>query len=84
MFRQKITDADRILATVLDQRKLCDQHTLAELFGVSRGTIRNAIDDVLPLLQHNGHTITPSTHRFTTATEIFTFIATNKDYETPS
>ncbi len=84
MFRQKITDADRILATVLDQRKLCDQHTLAELFGVSRGTIRNAIDDVLPLLQHNGHTITPSTRRFATATEIFTFIATNKNHETPS
>nr|WP_325098775.1 ISAzo13 family transposase [Nocardia gipuzkoensis] len=84
VFRQKITDADRILATVLDQRKLCDQHTLAELFGVSRGTIRNAIDDVAPLLQQDGHTTTPSARRFATATEIFAFITANKNHETPS
>src|SRR6266480_1921537 len=53
VFRQKITDADRILATVLSQRRLCNQQTLADLFGTSRGTIRNAIDDVLPLLEED-------------------------------
>jgi hypothetical protein len=69
VFRQKITDADRILATVLDQRQLCNQHTLAELFGVSRGTVRNAIDDVAPLLEQHGYVATPSPHRFATAAE---------------
>ncbi|MFI2478818.1 hypothetical protein [Nocardia xishanensis] len=75
MFRQKITDADRILATVLAGRQLCDQHTLAELFGVSRGTIRNAIDDVAPLLEQDGFVATPSTRQFATATDIFTHVA---------
>ncbi len=60
VFAQKITDADRILATVLDQRRLCGQQTLANLFGVSRGTIRNAIDDVQPLLQADGYTAVPA------------------------
>jgi DNA-binding transcriptional regulator YdaS (Cro superfamily) len=84
VFRQKITDADRILATVLAQRQLCDQHTLAELFGVSRGTIRNAIDDVLPLLRQHGFIATPSTHQFATATEILAFGTQKKSHETPS
>jgi hypothetical protein len=73
VFRQKITDADRILATVLNQRQLCDQQTLADLFGVSRGTVRNAIDDVLPLLQQHGYTPTPSPHHFTDAAEVLAF-----------
>ena len=84
LFRQKITDADRILATVLDQRKLCDQQTLAELFGVSRGTIRNAIDDVLPLLQHDGLVTTPSTRQFATAAEIFDLTTPENGDTSPS
>jgi DNA-binding transcriptional regulator YdaS (Cro superfamily) len=59
MFRQKMTDANRILATVLSQRRLCNQQTLADLFTTSRATIRNAIDDVLPLLQEDGYLPTP-------------------------
>jgi DNA-binding transcriptional regulator YdaS (Cro superfamily) len=74
VFRQKITDADRILATVLAQRQLCDQQVLADLFAVSRGTIRNAIDDVVPLLDQNGYTPNPAAHQFATATEILTFV----------
>lgn len=84
LFRQKITDADRILATVLGQRKLCDQHTLAELFGVSRGTIRNAIDDVAPLLEQDGFITTASARQFATATELFTHIVPGKDHESTS
>ncbi|MFC7388456.1 ISAzo13 family transposase [Sphaerisporangium rhizosphaerae] len=84
VFRQKITDADRILATVLAQRQLCDQQTLADLFGVSRGTIRNAIDDVLPLLKQDGYISTPATHRFTTATELLASVSAAHDSETPS
>lgn len=73
VFRQKITDADRILATVLSKRKLCSLETLAELFGVSRGTIRNAMYDVVPLLNEDGFTATPSQQRFSTAGEIWAF-----------
>ncbi len=75
VFRQKITDADRILATLLAQRQLCDQQVLADLFGVSRGTIRNAIDDVLPLLEQAGHAPTPSPKQFATAAEILAVLA---------
>jgi transposase/DNA-binding transcriptional regulator YdaS (Cro superfamily) len=74
VFRQKITDADRILATVLAQRQLCDQQVLADLFGVSRGTIRNAIDDVRPLLDQDGYVPTPAQHQFATAAEILASI----------
>jgi DNA-binding transcriptional regulator YdaS (Cro superfamily) len=75
LFRQKITDADRILATVLAQRNLCDQQALANLFGVSRGTIRNAIQDVRPLLEQDRHAVTPTQRRFATAADILQFVA---------
>ena len=44
-----------ILATVLAQHRLYDQQTLADLFGVRRRTIRNAINEVLPLLNQYGY-----------------------------
>ncbi|MEU9891550.1 ISAzo13 family transposase [Sphaerisporangium sp. NPDC051011] len=84
VFRQKITDADRILATVLAQRQLCDQQTLADLFGVSRGTIRNAIDDVLPQLKQDGYIPTPATRRFTSATELLAAVSAAHDGDTPT
>src|SRR5262249_55599101 len=70
VFRQKISDADRILATVLSQRRLCNQQTLADLFGTSRGTIRNAVDDVLPLLEDDGYHATPADRYYRTADEL--------------
>ncbi|MDX3372703.1 ISAzo13 family transposase, partial [Streptomyces sp. ME02-6987-2C] len=82
LFRQKITDADRILATVLSQRGLCDQQTLADLFGVSRGTIRNAIDDVRPLLDQDQSVVTSAGRRFTAATEVLKFVTA--EGETPA
>jgi hypothetical protein len=81
VFRQKITDADRILATVLSQRDLCDQQTLADLFGVSRGTIRNAIKDVQPLLEQDTHVPTCAERRFATANDLLASLA--GDSETP-
>ena len=83
VFRQKITDADRILATVLDQRRLCDQQTLANLFGVSRGTIRNAIDDVQPLLQADGYTAVPAPQQYATAATLIASIPNETEHETP-
>ncbi|MEU8718684.1 HTH domain-containing protein [Streptomyces sp. NPDC048663] len=81
VLRQKITDADRILATVLSRRDLCTQQTLADLFGVSRGTIRNAIDDVRPLLEQDTHVPTLAERRFATAAEVRASVA--EDSETP-
>jgi hypothetical protein len=83
VFRQKITDADRVLATVLAARKLCSPGTLADLFGVSRGTIHNAIDDVLPLLHEHGRVPVPSDHRFADAAGILEYVATAHDPESP-
>jgi Rhodopirellula transposase DDE domain len=70
VFRQKITDADRILATVLSQRQLCNQQTLADLFGTSRATIRNAIRDVQPLLEEHGYLATPATSYYRTPADL--------------
>jgi transposase len=59
VFTQKITPDERILATVLYQRRLCSQDTLADLFHVSRRTIGNVIREVGPALTQDGYTPTP-------------------------
>lgn len=41
---------------------------------MSRGTIRNAIDDVLPLLEEDGFQLPPSPVRLRTKAEVLTFI----------
>ena len=63
VFTQKITPDERILATVLYQRGLCSQDTLADLFEVSRRTIGNVIRDVSPALTQDGHAPTPLEQR---------------------
>lgn len=70
VFRQKITDSDRILATILYRRRVCGLDTLAELFDVCRNTLRNAINDVLPILDDRRITITPAEHRHATSTDL--------------
>ncbi|MFE9174466.1 ISAzo13 family transposase [Streptomyces kebangsaanensis] len=70
VFRQKITDSDRILATILYRRRICGLDTLAELFGVCRSTLWNAINDVLPVLDDHRLAITPAEHRYATAADV--------------
>ncbi|WP_369394728.1 ISAzo13 family transposase [Streptomyces sp. CG1] len=70
VFRQKITDGDRILATILYRRRVCTLETLAELFGICRSTLWNAVNDVLPILDDRRVTITPAEHRHPTATDL--------------
>ena len=67
VFRQKITDAERILAAVLYQRGACTRQALADLFEVSPRTIGNALLEVRPLLEQYGHLDTPAKTRFSTA-----------------
>lgn len=70
VFRQKMTDGDRILATILYRRRVCGLDPLAELFGVCRSTLWNAIKDVLPILDARRIDITPAEHRHTTAADL--------------
>lgn len=67
VFPQKICDADRFLVAVLYQRGLCGRQVLADLFDVTRRTIRNITEDVLPLLEQHGYSIQPAGMRFRTA-----------------
>ena len=70
MFTQKITDAERVLAAVLYQRKLCTQDTLAELFEVSRRTIGDVVREVGPILTQDGFTPTPAATRFASPADL--------------
>jgi hypothetical protein len=86
IFMQKITDAERVLATVLHRRGLGTHDTLAELFEVSRRTIGGVLREVGPLLDQHGYVATPAATRFTTATELLASLpATHpNDTDTPA
>ena len=85
VFTQKITDAERVLATVLYQRRVCTQDILAELFEVSRRTIGNLVREVSPILAQDGYVATPDAPRFTTATALLSSLtATTLDASTPT
>lgn len=84
VFRQKICDADRFLVAVLYQRGLCGRQVLADLFGVTRGTIRTISEDVLPLLEKHGYRIQPAGMRFTTATAMLNAVAPPDAPTTPA
>lgn len=77
--KDKLTTADRVLATVLYLRKLGTRDLLAQLFGVNGGTLTRAVHQVQPLLAERGRTIPPSTARFRTPTDVATFLATIND-----
>ena len=74
IFLQKITDAERVLATVLHLRRLCTRAVLAELFQVSPRTIGNALLDVRPLLEQDGYIPVPAPIRYRTAAELLAAI----------
>ena len=73
--RPKLTNADRILATVLYLRKLCTQAVLSELFAVDRSRITEAIREIRPLLEEHGHAIKPATARFPAPGDLIAFLA---------
>jgi len=76
VFTQKITDAEQVLATVLYQRNLCTQDTLAELFNVSRRTIGNVVRELGPVLAQDGHTAAPAGKRFATPAALLDSLTT--------
>jgi hypothetical protein len=79
----RLSDADRVLATVLYLRRLCTQAVLGELFAVDRTTITTAVRQTRALLQQHGHAITPSTARFPTAADLIAYVA-DSDTEPPT
>lgn len=76
VFRQKITNAERVLAAVLYQRRLCTRQVLADLFEVSPRTIGNALTEVTPLLEQHGYAAKPATMKFSTAASLLASITT--------
>jgi hypothetical protein len=82
VFQQKITDPERILATILYQRRVCTRQVLAELFDVSPRTIGNALLEVRPLLEQDNYLPIPVPGpRFSTAA---TLLASVLPTDTPS
>lgn len=77
VFRQKITDAERLLAAVLYERKLGTRQVLADTFGVSLGTLNNALKDAQPVLREAGITLPPAPTRFATGAELLASIDSN-------
>ena len=79
--RPRLTDAGRVLATVLYLRKLCTQAVLAELFAVDRSRITEAVQATRPLMEERGHAITPATARFPAPADLAAFLAIENDDE---
>ncbi|MET9338207.1 ISAzo13 family transposase [Nonomuraea sp. NPDC003804] len=75
IFQQKITDAERILAAILYQRKACTRQALSELFEVSPRTIGNTLIETRPLLEHDGYNPAPAPTRHRTAAALLASIS---------
>jgi transposase len=82
--KDKLTTADRVLATVLYLRKLGTRDLLAKLFGVNGSTLTRAVRQVQPLLAEHGYTIPPSTARFQTPADVTAFLANSSSTEIKS
>ncbi|WP_331756066.1 ISAzo13-like element transposase-related protein [Streptomyces sp. NBC_01643] len=79
--KDKLTTADRVLATVLYLRKIGTRDLLSQLFGVNGSTLTRAVHQVQPLLAEHGCTIPPSTARFRTPADIAAFLANSSPTE---
>ena len=67
---QALTLAEKTLVTILRRRLKVPKPVLAELFGVSAGTIATAERQITPLLERAGHKIKPATARLTTMADL--------------
>jgi transposase len=68
--RPRLTLADRLLATVLDQRFSMPQPAIADLFGVKRMTINNAVRETRQLLTQIRHAIQPAGTQLATLADL--------------
>ncbi|MER6046610.1 ISAzo13 family transposase [Streptomyces sp. NPDC001793] len=80
VFRQKITDAERILAAVLYARKAGTRPALAEAFGIGLRTLNSALTEVQSVIQDEGIELPPAATRFTTAADL---LAAGRAFQEP-
>jgi hypothetical protein len=73
--RPLLTLADRLLATVLNQRLALPQVAIAGLFSVRPETINKRIRDIRQLLEQAGYTIQPSPRRLASLEDLFELAA---------
>jgi hypothetical protein len=74
--RPLLTDAAKILITVVYQRQVCSQLVLSEMLEISEYPIGKAITETGRLLAERKHAIVPTVLRFTTASTLRDFLAT--------
>jgi transposase len=82
--RGLLTDADRVVVTVVYLRQVCSQYVLSDLLGINPNSIGQAIAETHQLLTEHGRTITPATLRFTTAEQLTRFASGSDDLPTRS
>ena len=75
--RPLLTDANKILLTIVYQRQICSQTVLSEILEISQPPIGQAITETAKLLTARGHTIAPTVLRFTSADPLHQFLATD-------
>ena len=82
--RGLLTDADRVVVTVVYLRQACSQYVLADLLGINPNSIGLAISETRQLLTEHGRTITPAALRFSTAEQLTRFASGSEDLPTRS
>jgi hypothetical protein len=75
--------AEKALVTIMRQRLEVPRTVLAELFGVSTGTIATAERQIRPLLEGAGHTAGPAAARLTTMNDLTAYAASQGITLTP-
>jgi hypothetical protein len=71
VFRQKISNGERVLLALLYHRRLCTLDVLADALGdVSRSAVGNVIRETLPLLQQEDRIPGPAPARYRTAADL--------------
>ena len=74
-----LSDADRVLVTVVYLRQICSQNVLSDLLGVNANSIGRAIAETRQLLTEHHRPIDPTTLRFPTAAALADFVSSSDD-----
>ena len=77
--RPLLDDPARVLITIVYHRQVCSMTVLSELLEVAGSSIGQAINETQPLLEAHGHTIAPTTLRFTSASTLREFLHTGTE-----
>jgi len=80
---QARTLAEKTLVTIMRQRLAVPRPVLADLFGVSAGTIATAERQIKPLLKRAGHRIEPAGTPLTTLADLTAYASAHGITVTP-